>query len=132
MRPAMIWLVRLVAAWQRVRSGVSQWLLRGGLALIAYGVVYWWKGLPYPAAILMTYSALGCLALGAGLSLRTPASVKTLSLSLACFVVSGVLQPLVFLFNPLNPVALLSLAAAWAGAVHTFARLRVLRAGRRG
>ncbi len=128
----MIWLVRLISTWHRVRSTVSKWLVIGGLMLIAYGVAYWWKGLPHPTAILMAYTALGCLPLGIGLSLRSPANATTLSLSAASFVLSGVLQPLVFGFNPLNFVALLSLGLAWAGAVQSVARLRHLHGRRRG
>jgi hypothetical protein len=125
-----LWMILRMAgaSLQRGRATASKWLVIAGLLVIAYGVAYWWKGLPYPKAILIVCAALGCLPLGAGLYLRTPATTATLSLAAVSFSVSGLLQLVSFGLAPWQGMVGLILAIlAWAGAADSVARLRRLR-----
>jgi len=116
------------AALQRGRSSASKWLVIIGVMVIAYGVAYWWKELPYSTAILTVCVALGCLSLGAGLYLRSPATTTTLSLAAVSFALSGVLQLVSFGFAPWQGMLGLALVVlAWGGAADSVARLRRLR-----
>jgi hypothetical protein len=108
----------------KLRSTASKWLLIGGLALIGYGVFYWWKGFPYPVGIMLTYSALGCLVVGAGLLLRRPETTATLVLGTASFAASGTILLAVCLPYPISPPYLLLILVCAAGTLRGLLRLR--------
>jgi uncharacterized membrane protein len=116
---------RTAWSWLRTRlASVSRWLVFAGLGLIAYGVVYCWKGLPFPVVTLMLYGGYGTLVLGAGLALRRPETKPTLVLATICFAVSLVLV-VVTMPGSVFSLALLPLI----GLLSSLARLR-LRRGR--
>ena len=127
MRLAMRVMPRALAVWRRVRALVSNWLVIVGLCAIAYGAVYWWKGLPYRNGMLLVCVALGCLPLGAGLYLRVPATRTTLALATVSLAVSGVTQLACLALAPIIPIGIVLPALAWAGAAHSYYRLRRLR-----
>jgi hypothetical protein len=116
------------AALTRLRTNlaaVSRWLVMVGLAIIAYGVVYWLKGYPYPVVMLMVYAGYGSLVLGTGLALRRPETTATLVLATISFAAALVLllvtQPgSVFSFGLL----------AFVGVATSFIRLRQRRRSR--
>lgn len=112
-------------AWSRLRTRlatVSRWLVIAGLGLIAYGVVYCWKGLPFPVVTLMVYGGYGTLVLGAGLALRRPETTPTLVLATICFAVSLVLVVVTM------PGSVFSLALLpFFGMLSSFIRLRLRR-----
>jgi asparagine N-glycosylation enzyme membrane subunit Stt3 len=105
-----------------VVSVVSTVLLFAGLALVGYGIVYWWKGFPYPVVVLLVYSTFGCLALGGGLSLRRPETVTTLALSTATFALSTV--GLIALFAFPQPAAIALFIASCLATENSYRRLR--------
>jgi hypothetical protein len=127
MRLAGRWRAAAVV-WRRLQAAVASFLVIVGLCALAYGVVYWWKGFPYPLAMLFACVALGCVPLGAGLYLRVPATAATLALSAASFTVAGVLQIVWLWTTPGFPLLLLLLA--WGGAAHSGVRFRRLRKNR--
>lgn len=115
---------RTAWTWLRTRTtAASNWLVIAGLGMIAYGIVYWWKGFPYPVLMLMTYSGYGTLSLGAGLALRRPETTATLVLATISFAVSLVLLVVT------QPGSIFSYALlALFGALSSFGRLRLRRA----
>jgi hypothetical protein len=114
----------LRALWQRARGYVSSGLVIVGLMAIAYGVVFWWKELPYRDIMLLACVALGSLPLGLGLSLRSPSGPATLALAAVCCALSGVLQLFVFSLTPFHPVGLALQVLAWGGAAQSYTRFR--------
>ena len=116
------------SALMRLRTNlavVSKWLVMVGLAIIAYGVVYWMKGYPYAVAMMMVCAGYGSLVLGAGLALRRPETTPTLVLATISFAAALVLllvtQPgTVFSFGVL----------AFVGVATSFIRLRQRRRAR--
>jgi hypothetical protein len=119
-------LVKLMFYWTKLRARLavfSRWLVIAGLGLIAYGIVYCWKGLPYPVGTLMAYSGYGTLALGFGLSLRRPHTMAMVWLATISYAISLVLivvtQP-----GSIFSLALLPLIGVLAGAI----KLRMARA----
>jgi len=117
----------LRAVWQRARGYVSSGLVIVGLMAIAYGLAFWWKGLPYREIMLLACVALGCLPLGLGLALRSPTAPATLALAAVCCALSGVLQLFVFSLTPFHPVGLALQVLAWGGAAQSYGRFRRLR-----
>ena len=118
---------RTAWSWLRTRlAAASKLLVVAGLGAIAYGIVYCWKGFPYPVVMLMVYSGYGTLSLGTGLALRRPETTATLVLATISFAVSLVLlvvtQP-----GTVFSYALLSLF----GALSSFNRLRLRLASAR-
>lgn len=116
------------SALTRLRTNlatVSKWLVMVGLAIIAYGVVYWLKGYPYPVVMMMVCAGYGSLVLGTGLALRRPETTPTLVLATISFATALVLllvtQPgSVFSFGLL----------AFVGVATSFIRLRQRRRAR--
>lgn len=104
------------SALTRLRTNlatVSKWLVMVGLAIIAYGVVYWLKGYPYAVVMMMVCAGYGSLVLGTGLALRRPETTPTLVLATISFAAALVLllvtQPgSVFSFGLLALIGLLS------------------------
>jgi hypothetical protein len=112
-------------AWaQRLRAALSNVLLFVGVWLIGLGIAYWWKGVPYPVAVLLAYSTFGCFALGGGLSLRRPETVATLVLATVSFALSTVLLIVVFVLPPWSPVAMALFAASLLATSSSYRRLR--------
>ena len=106
-------------------AAVSKWLVMVGLAIIAYGVVYWMKGYPSAVVMMMVCAGYGSLVLGTGLALRRPESTPTLVLATISFAAALVLllvtQPgTVFSFGLL----------AFVGVATSFIRLRQRRRAR--
>jgi len=127
MRPGMLWLARALDTWHRARSAVCRWLQLGGAGLISYGVVYWWKDLPDATATLLLYGGQGCLSVGGSFYLRSPVTERTMTVAIASFTLSGLLQLGAFAIPPWQGGTLLTLGLACAGAAHSFSRLRHLR-----
>jgi hypothetical protein len=98
-----------------------------GTALIIYGIVYWWKGFPYPVVALLAYSAHGCFLLGGGLSLRRPETVTTLVLATVILALSAVLLTALFIIPPWPPEAIALVIAACLATFGTYLRLRRLK-----
>jgi hypothetical protein len=106
-------------------AAVSKWLVMVGLAIIAYGVVYWMKGYPYAVVMMMVCAGYGSLVLGTGLALRRPETTPTLVLATISFAAALVLllvtQPgTAFSFGLL----------AFVGVATSFIRLRQRRRAR--
>lgn len=118
----------VVAVWGRVRDAVANFLVILGLCAIAYGVVFWWKQLPYRELMLLACVGLGSLPLGVGLLLRSRANQTTLALAAVCCALSGVLQlVLLGLGAVLQPIGMVLQALAWGGAAQSYARFKRLR-----
>jgi len=117
----------VVDGWNRVRDGVARFLVILGLIAIGYGVVFWWKELPYREMVLLGCVALGSLPLGLGLGIRSGANQIVLALAAVCCAVSGVLQLVLFGFGVLQPIGMILQFLAWGGAVQSAVRLRKLR-----
>lgn len=117
-----------MTALRRIRSAASDWLIIGGLCLAGYGVLYWWKGFPYPTVVLLAYLAAGCLVLGTGLSLRHPVTAPVLAAATASYFLSAASLLALFLTPPWEPAVLAIFALACAGAGLSIFRLRRLRA----
>jgi peptidoglycan/LPS O-acetylase OafA/YrhL len=115
---------RLRSALSKVLSVVSGVLLFAGLALIGYGIVYWWKGFPYPVVALLAYSTYGCLALGGGLWLRRPETVTTLVLATISFALSAVGLIALFVIPPWQPEAIALFIASCLATESSYRRLR--------
>jgi hypothetical protein len=119
---------RFVTFVLRARAFICNALVLGGLAVIGYGVVYCWKGLPYRLLMLIVCVGLGCLPLGAGLLLRRRPGVPALALATACFALSGVLQLLLFGLGAfINPAGIVLQVLTWGGAAQSVSLLRRLR-----
>ena len=114
---------RTAWSWLSARlAKVSRWLVIAGLGLIAYGIAYYWKGLPYPVVMLMACSGYGTLVLGAGLSLRRPETTATLVLATVSFALSLVLLLVT------QPGSVFSFGLfAFIGMLSSFLRLRQRR-----
>ena len=116
---------RFIAFVLRARAFVCNALVLGGLAVIAYGGVYFWKGLPYRLLMLIGCVGLGCLPLGVGLSLRRRPGAPALVLATVSFALSGALQLVLFGGGAFaHPLGIILQLLAWGGAVHSFSRLR--------
>ena len=111
--------------WRKVVAYVSNLLVLAGLGFIAYGVFYWWRGYPYAVAILMFCLAFGLLGLGAGLSLRRPATTTTLTIAAVSLAVAGPL--LMYVTPPVQPLTMLLVLFCGAGALENYRRLRQQR-----
>lgn len=108
----------------RLRAVISKLLMLAGVALIGYGIAYWWKEFPYPVVVLLAYSTYGCLAFAGGLSLRRPETVATLVLATITFALSTVLLIVVFVIPPWSPLAMGLFIASCLGTLGSYRRLR--------
>jgi hypothetical protein len=109
-------------SWRRLLAAVSNVLLLAGLALIAYGIVYWWKDFPMRLLMLLVCGGFGCLGLGAGLWLRRPVTTASTALAVASFALSTAL--LFVLLTPFHPFSLALALFCAVGAVDSVRRLR--------
>ena len=108
----------------KLRGILSGLLTLVGLALIGYGIAYWWKGFPYPVAMLLAYSAYGCLALGWGLSLRRPDTIATLAISAVTCALSAVFLIALRVIPPWPPQAIALFLASCVGTASSYRRLQ--------
>ncbi|HEY7373509.1 MAG TPA: hypothetical protein VIF57_15220 [Polyangia bacterium] len=123
---------QFVAFVLRARAFVCNALVLGGLAAIGYGVVYFWKGLAYRLLVLIVCVGLGCLPLGAGLSLRRRPGVPTLVVATVCFALSGALQLLLLGGGAfVHPLWITLQVISWGGAARSFVRARAARRNNR-
>src|SRR5262245_47038185 len=116
--------------WRRLLATLSNLLLLVGLALIAYGIVYWWKDFPMRLVMLLVCGGFGCLGLGAGLWLRRPVTTASTAIAVASFTLSTAL--LFVLLTPFHPYSLAVALFCAVGAVDSVRRLRRQRRSRDG
>ncbi len=109
--------------WHKLVATISTWLVIGGLLLIGYGLLYWWMGFPYAVGIMLMYVVLGCLVVGAGLSLRRPETTTTLALATVGFATCGTILLIACLPESLAPPYVFLILISAAGALRGLFRL---------
>src|SRR5262245_65695420 len=107
-------------SWRRLLATLSNLLLLVGLALIAYGIVYWWKDFPMRLVMLLVCGGFGCLGLGAGLWLRRPVTTASTAIAGSSFPLST--RPLFVLLTPFHPYCLAVAPFCPVRAVHRVRR----------